>query len=245
MLNTQRPEPQSLMAGSLDLHSMFYTLQGEGPHTGRRALFVRLAGCNLQCPACDTEYTDGRRRLTFSPIIAEMRQILAEQPSHDPRRQLVVITGGEPLRQELGPFVQRLIEGGEFMVQIESNGVFAPDPILADFLETIPHIVQLVVSPKTSRIHPDCHRMATAFKYVLSADSINPVDGLPISALGHKVNANGVARPSAAFQGRIYINPADAKDPEINAANCRAVAQSALKFGYIAGVQLHKILDLA
>ena len=42
---------------SYDVHSIFPTIQGEGPFVGQPAIFIRLAGCNLQCPACDTDYT--------------------------------------------------------------------------------------------------------------------------------------------------------------------------------------------
>src|SRR3954467_9071958 len=45
---------------SLSIHSIFYTLQGEGPYSGCPAVFMRLAGCNLQCPGCDTDYTSGQ-----------------------------------------------------------------------------------------------------------------------------------------------------------------------------------------
>jgi len=60
-INQQKPEPRAKGDGSiLDFHSMFFTIQGEGPFAGHRSIFVRLAGCNLQCPGCDTEYTQGR-----------------------------------------------------------------------------------------------------------------------------------------------------------------------------------------
>ena len=56
--NTQPAEKQVKSSGLiLAINSIFYTIQGEGPFAGSPAVFVRLAGCNLQCPMCDTEYT--------------------------------------------------------------------------------------------------------------------------------------------------------------------------------------------
>ena len=52
---------------SLQVNSIFYTIQGEGPFAGRPAIFIRLAGCNLQCPGCDTEYTK-RQTMTVDEI---------------------------------------------------------------------------------------------------------------------------------------------------------------------------------
>ena len=61
-MNQQAPEKQQLRGdGLLAVHSIFYTIQGEGPFAGETAVFVRLAGCNLQCPLCDTDYTSDRR----------------------------------------------------------------------------------------------------------------------------------------------------------------------------------------
>lgn len=242
MLNQQRPEPQVRgRVRELDLHSIFYTIQGEGPFTGERAVFVRLAGCNLQCPWCDTEYTEGRRII---PIEDLGERVVKEVKSRGltPLGHLVVITGGEPFRQSIGPFVDGLIGRG-FRVQIESNGLLEPDDRIKDLAGL--DALHIVCSPKTSRIHPTMHTLAKTFKYVLHHERICADDGLPTLALGHKA-APFVARPMlGAFTGKIYVNPEDSKDPQVNAANIAAVKRSCMKHGYIAGVQLHKILDVA
>jgi 7-carboxy-7-deazaguanine synthase len=110
--STSHPE------GLLDVHSIFYTIQGEGPFSGFPAVFIRLAGCNLQCPHCDTEYTQGRR-LAYPEVVAEYVSTLS-QP-----RGLVVITGGEPFRQNLTKLLQCLSDY-RLLVQIESNGTLPP-----------------------------------------------------------------------------------------------------------------------
>jgi 7-carboxy-7-deazaguanine synthase len=243
MSNTQKPEPRAKGNGdSLDFHSMFYTLQGEGPFAGHRAIFIRLAGCNLQCPGCDTEYTNGRQEVSVDWLLQQVAIQLGEHHKSGPL-PLIVMTGGEPLRQTIGPFIKRLYERG-FNIQIESNGVFAPDEELDRLLvNNVRHHVTLVVSPKTKRINERTSMLASAFKYVLSHDSVDPNDGLPVMALEHPAST-GVARPSTVTNVPVYLNPYDVKDDEVNLANLRAVALSCMRYGYIAGVQMHKLIGL-
>ena len=246
-MNSQKPEPRARGNGdTLDLHSMFYTLQGEGPFTGCPAVFIRLAGCNLQCPGCDTEYTEGRELL---PVTEVFSRAIREVPGNIGTRCIMVITGGEPLRQDIGTLVSMLMGVG-YTVQIESNGVFAPSPELANLLDWSRRSrtknlgkVVLIVSPKTKAINKTTASYATAFKYVIDRNSVNPDDGLPILALDHPA-AGGVARPPQGFTGEIYVNPFDAKDDEINYQNLSAAAHSALLHGYRLGVQLHKLVGL-
>lgn len=236
-MNTQKPEPRSKGDGSsLDFHSMFFTLQGEGPYSGQRSIFVRLAGCNLQCPGCDTEYTEGREIVDTQWLLGAVETLSA---NHGAPQCLVVITGGEPLRQAIGPFVAGLLANGH-RVQIESNGVFGPDPVLQGMIEERGWVM-LVVSPKTKRIHPTSEALAGAFKYVLASNSVDPMDGLPIMALEHPAST-GVARPRPGAP--VYINPYDAQDEQLNDMNLKAAANSAMAHGYILGVQLHKLVGL-
>lgn len=234
-VNQQPAEPFDYSTGhELDVHSIFYTIQGEGPFTGHPSVFVRLAGCNLQCPLCDTEYTQGRTRRTVASIVAEVRQKRANA-------RLVVITGGEPTRQVLDYFIDAVLGlDVDITVQIESNGVIAPSDSMIRHISR-GHVVY-IVSPKTRAIAPET-RFARAFKYVISADSVDPSDGLPLRALGHKASPR-IARPPDHYIGRIYVNPADAYDAELNRANLLAARDASLKYGYIMGIQLHKLIDI-
>ena len=73
-INIQPIEKRELSVdGSVQVHSIFYTLQGEGPFSGQPAVFVRLAGCNLQCPACDTDYTSRRTPMPVAAILDAVR----------------------------------------------------------------------------------------------------------------------------------------------------------------------------
>lgn len=233
-LNNQKPEPAKHGDGAyLDIQEIFPTIQGEGPYIGHPAVFVRLAGCNIQCPGCDTDYTSRRRMMAMADVVDSILD-----SSKNGRIRLIVITGGEPLRQNIGPLI-RAIRRSRFRVQIETNGIICPDDVAEMILE--PNL-KLVVSPKTSKIHPFIARHAHAFKYVLQADAIDE-DGLPSLALGHKAKPR-VARPDQGWIGPIYLNPMDEQDDGKNERNMQAVLTSCMKHGYLAGIQAHKIWNL-
>ena len=237
MLNNQPVEKTDFRDDqSLDVHSVFYTLQGEGPFAGQRSVFVRLAGCNLQCPGCDTEYTQGRQRMSVSAVVRLVREVIP--PHHTRRKPIIVITGGEPFRQNLYPLVCHLSSLG-FKAQVETNGVIAPESLGL----MVALGLSVVVSPKTNRISAVWGRYASAFKYVLQEGEVNEDDLLPLRALGHKASPQ-VARPPDFYDGPIYVNPMDEKDEAANQANLELVARAALRHGYIAGVQMHKLMKL-
>jgi 7-carboxy-7-deazaguanine synthase len=103
------------------LTEVFDSIQGEGFHAGRRAIFVRFAGCNLSCSFCDTDHRE-RMHATGEQIV---RAVLARRTKT--RAQLVVLTGGEPTLQPIAPLVEKLCRCGErprtpFRVAIETNG---------------------------------------------------------------------------------------------------------------------------
>ena len=102
----------------LPIHETFQsTVQGEGYWTGSLVDFIRLSGCPVGCPWCDTGYSDGGAKLprTYRSI----HELLAEIKS--PR---VVITGGEPfIQKHLPELVQALLAEGK-KVSIETSGAF-------------------------------------------------------------------------------------------------------------------------
>ena len=222
--------------GILQVQSIFYTIQGEGPHTGQPAVFVRLAGCNLQCPACDTDYTTGR--VTVGPHVVASAVYSASETrrhSHAPAC-LVVITGGEPFRQNITPLCAMLLSRG-YRVQIETNGTLPPPPGLSSD-------VDIVVSPKAGKVHPETAARALAWKYVLDANSAHPDDGLPLLALDHTAHPH-VARPPEDFpRSRVYVQPADRMNLLHNQRNLRAVVEACLRYGYTLQLQTHKIIEV-
>ena len=245
-VNAQPMEQRVKSSGDvLDIHSIFHTLQGEGPFCGRSAVFVRFAGCNLQCPACDTEYTQGRQEMTADDVMNTVATIVtvgAAQP-------LAVITGGEPFRQNLYPLCYALVQEG-YTVQIETNGTLPPPNLaFAELCSTNPQDVNcvfIVCSPKTGKVNSYLQPLIGAYKYVVDADSVHEHDGLPILALGHTAHPH-VARPPIGFEGPVYIQPADRQDEALNRRNREAVVILAMNAPDVFTVQLqtHKILNLA
>lgn len=111
---------------SFRVNEIFYSLQGEGRNTGRAAIFIRFAGCNLRCSFCDTEF-DSYREMTTDDIITA----IAPYPA-----RFVVLTGGEPTLQADEAFVDQLHQHG-YEVAMESNGT-RPAPRNLDWLTISP-----------------------------------------------------------------------------------------------------------
>lgn len=236
MINSQPIEKREpSYDGTLQVHSIFKTIQGEGPFCGTPCVFVRLAGCNLQCPMCDTDYTSKRQQMTPDQIACEVADLQGKLYP-----MLVVITGGEPFRQHIGELVDKLVRRGHY-VQIESNGTMNP-PVFAWNKDTSARRgAYLVISPKTGRINPLAEAAACALKYVVRYNDVD-LDGLPRHALDMP---NRPARPTPGlFTGQIYIQPLDSKDPEENKLHTDAAVMLSLKHGHILQLQVHKYIGV-
>ncbi len=100
----------------LPLVEEFYTLQGEGAHTGRAAWFIRLGGCDVGCSWCDAKETWNPR--THPPVAVEeiVRRATADNPS-----RAVVVTGGEPLIYPLDTLCNALHAAG-IEIFLETSG---------------------------------------------------------------------------------------------------------------------------
>lgn len=96
------------------VNEIFFSLQGEGFHTGTPAVFIRLSGCNLRCPFCDTDF-EAYREMTEDEICSEVRSVSGGMGA------FVVITGGEPSLQLTDTLIDRLHEDGCY-VAVETNG---------------------------------------------------------------------------------------------------------------------------
>lgn len=234
-MNNQPIEKRShRLDGLLEVHSIFHTIQGEGPFCGTPAVFVRLAGCNLQCPGCDTDYTSNRTACAPFHVLNEVQRYMA--------RGLVVITGGEPFRQDIGRLINTLTDAG-FYVQVESNGTLPPsDDVLWNTMTDIRTGAYVVCSPKAGKVNQDLSNVACCFKYVISHDSVGE-DGLPLHALQHPAKPH-VARPPHGWHRPVYLQPMDSKNEEVNALNLRTAIESCMKHGYILQLQVHKIINM-
>jgi len=119
---------------------IFYTLQGEGANTGRPAVFLRFAGCNLWtgreedrstaiCQFCDTDFLGGSK-FASAELLAE--EVAGQWFGNGTSKRFVVITGGEPLLQLDQPLIDRLHALG-FEIAIETNGTL-PAPRGIDWI---------------------------------------------------------------------------------------------------------------
>jgi 7-carboxy-7-deazaguanine synthase len=133
----------------LQIAEIFYSVQGEGIHTGIPAVFVRLAGCNLNCRFCDTDYS-----LKF---FASVEDIVRRVRDLGGEASLAIITGGEPFAQkETSALIEALRNAG-YRVHIESNGTI---PV------ALPSDVWLTISPKEG-LHADAAARANEVKLIV------------------------------------------------------------------------------
>lgn len=137
---------------SWKVNEIFYSVQGEGRHSGMPAVFLRLAGCSMGCDFCDTKYafSEGKQMNSLEILVA-----LAQYPC-----KTVVITGGEPTEQDLPSLITALKSAGH-TVHIETNGAQNCDVSRADFVCVSPKkyvakemlekadVIKLVVSQTT------------------------------------------------------------------------------------------------
>ena len=209
---------------SYQVKEIFYTLQGEGSHAGRPAVFCRFAGCNLWsgreadrasavCRFCDTDFvgTDGTLGGRFREAEALARQIEAQWPAGDRAHRFVVMTGGEPLLQVDGALIEALHARG-FQIAVETNGTIAAPP----------GIDWICVSPKAGA--PWVQREGDELKVVWPQPALD------------------WAELQAAHFSHRYLQPMDNPDRQRNLDACIALclAQPAWRLS----LQTHKITGI-
>jgi 7-carboxy-7-deazaguanine synthase (Cx14CxxC type) len=145
------------------IKEIFYTLQGEGNHAGRPAVFCRFAGCNLWsgreedrasavCSFCDTDFvgTNGLGGGKFKTAAALASAINDLWPKSYPASKYVVFTGGEPLLQLDVPLIDAMHKCG-FEIAIETNGTL-PVPEGVDWICVSPKMGSALVVKKGSEL---------------------------------------------------------------------------------------------
>ncbi len=207
---------------TLDVQSIFSTLQGEGIYSGWPAIFIRLGGCNLACTFCDTEFESFKS----TPLTDILNSVKKLSLNNDGKRirNLVVITGGEPLRQPIEKLCAALLVK-EFTVQIETNGTLYRE---------LPEGVDIICSPKNNGagyfpVRGDLLPRVNAFKFIISAGND---DYKNIADVGQ-----GSAIP-------VYVQPMDEGNAHKNAANLKLTTNIANDNGYRLSLQIHKIAGL-
>ena len=114
-----------------NVNEIFHSLQGEGINAGRAAVFIRLSGCNLKCPFCDTDFK-ASEEMSVKEIISTIYEVLGKNPL--PR--LCVITGGEPTLQLEQSLIDAIHHEG-MQVCLETNGT-KPVPDGINFVTVSP-----------------------------------------------------------------------------------------------------------
>ena len=113
------------------INEIFYSLQGEGYHTGTPAVFVRFSGCNLRCAFCDTKHQEGQM-MSLQEIVDEVNKY--------PIASLVVLTGGEPSLFIDEAFVAAMKQQTRKTITVETNGT-RPLPNNLDWVTLSPKTV--------------------------------------------------------------------------------------------------------
>lgn len=208
----------------LDIQEIFPTLQGEGPFVGQGAIFIRLGGCNLKCNFCDTEF-DNFKNFSLTEILQKIVE-LSKNSQGKIVRKLVVITGGEPMRQPIEKLCKELILL-KFLVQIETNGTI---------FRELPSEVKIICSPKISNhkyhiLRPDILPKIDALKFIISASNEDYSD---VGEVGQASRDNL----------SIYVQPMDEYDQEKNQKNLQKCLNLCEENGYFLSLQTHKIVGL-
>lgn len=206
----------------LNIKKIFKSIQGEGPYTGWPAIFIRMAGCSVKCHWCDTDYENGEQ--------LAVHQVLDKVEGLREACQIVVITGGEPLQQDIHALVVSLVKNCGIKVQIETSGVVGKECLSS--IQAIMDIADVVCSPKTPKVH-ESMKKAAAWKYVVGSNMVFLDDGLPVN----------LARPLN--DAPVYIQPLNMEDvPLGNRGHQDKAVELILEYGYRLSLQTHKIIGV-
>lgn len=212
------------------------TIQGEGPHTGQRVAFLRVAGCNLSCVWCDTPYSwdwerydrnEESHRMTLDEIADQIRPMEVDR---------IVVTGGEPLMQQKYYAELAKLTGCE--LDIETNGTRMPTD------ENVLAIDLFCVSPKLAhagdseemRLKPDVlERFAylstigkAFFKFVAQEES-------DFEEIEKFIEAGKIPKNA------VWIMPEGA-DPETHLTNTKKLADKIVAKGWHLSARLHVLI---
>lgn len=186
---------------------------------------------------CDTEFESGMATKKPLPYVVSSIHLAAKNC------KLVVLTGGEPFRQDITLLIERLIEDG-YHIQIETAGT-----VWISSLEE--HIVagnvSLVCSPKTGKVHPKFLEHCRDWKYIIrSMDLFDENDGLPISGTQTSPGAQiALQKPPAG--STVWLQPCDEIQTFgkiVTESNMKRTVRSCMQFGHRLCLQVHKIVGL-
>lgn len=218
------------------VNEIFETIQGEGVYTGVPAIFVRLQGCPVGCPWCDTQHTweqspehevatalvvnKGAAAPTWANFSAA--ELLATLQAQGYTAKHIVLTGGEPAMFDLTPLGE-VLEAAGYQLQIETSGTFALQVTAQTWVTVSPKIDM----PGGYLVRPDCMARANEIKHPIAMQKhVDALDAL-LKACPPK--------PTAV----ISLQPISQKPRATELA-----IETAIKRNWRLSVQLHKYLNI-
>lgn len=165
------------ISNTYPINEVFQTIQGEGVYTGVPAIFIRLQGCPVGCPWCDTQHTWEQRpeqqveltkvvektqpSSTWAASSGEELLALIQQRGYSAKH--IVLTGGEPAMFDLRPLGDVLEQAG-YKLQIETSGTFLLQVTAATWVTVSPKLDM----PGGYLVRPDCMKRANEIKYPIA-----------------------------------------------------------------------------
>lgn len=198
---------------------IFSSFQGEGCLLGTPATFIRIAGCNLACPWCDTKKswtTKDQPMMTVEEIVKKCD------------KQFVVITGGEPLTHNLLPLLQELNVLGKY-VAIETNGSLPIDDEVNSLINWV------TCSPKPGKYEMKVY--PNELKFVVGGDDTVSNEAGVIEAMKRLM-------PKGRMLGKvaIWLQP-EGTDWKGNIQKCIRISMEHPEMNCRVGMQMHKIIS--
>jgi 7-carboxy-7-deazaguanine synthase len=216
------------------LIEIYKSVQGESSFAGLPCIFVRLAGCNLRCNWCDSEYTfTGGHKMSLEEVLAEVKNLAPVN--------LIEITGGEPMLQEreVVPLMERLLAEG-YEVMIETSGERP--------LKSVPKAVHKIVDVKCPGSGEGGSFRIENLEALTSADEVKFV----IADRTDYEFARGFTRDHGLEKrvGSVLFSPAFRKNagPQRDANNCLLDPQQLVEWiladglNVRLGLQIHKFI---
>lgn len=218
------------------VNEIFETIQGEGVYTGVPAIFVRLQGCPVGCPWCDTQHTweqNPEHQVAAAAVVNKgaaaptwanfsAAELLATLKAQGYTAKHIVLTGGEPAMFDLIPLGEAL-EAAGYQLQIETSGTFALQVTAQTWVTVSPKIDM----PGGYLVRPDCMARANEIKHPIAMQKhVDALDAL-LKACPPK--------PTAV----ISLQPISQKPRATELA-----IETAIKRNWRLSVQLHKYLNI-
>lgn len=227
------------------INEIFYSLQGEGHHTGVPSVFVRFSGCNLKCPFCDTRHEEGSM-MADEDIIAEIRRYPA---------RWIILTGGEPSLHIDEDFIEKLKTGTGKLIAIETNGTH-PLPKGIDWVTVSPKtgisgelggVSGAALADELRVARADEVKSATADE-VKSARTdevrIARADEIKVVDVGQDLEPY-FSFPCREEATKMYLQPCFTADPAVCAANLRrTISRVKSDPRWSLSAQLHRYLQI-